>query len=276
VFGGYVDKTYRPTARVDRFDPASNTWTRMNDMPIPGLSHAGTATDGRFIYLAGGYPGRAGMSQTFSTTNVWKYDPVADSWTKIQSLPSARGAGAMVLNGRTLYFFGGADSGRADRKEMWSLDLDNSSATWVQRASMPAPRNHVGGAALNGLIYSVGGQTGQDAASVFKSDVFRYNPASNTWTSVAPLINQPRSHIANACFVRAGRIIVEGGEGPGRVALNNVESYDPSTNKWTALTPLPGSRSSGVGGVLSDGRIIFTGGFFGGAFQANNWIGDFV
>ena len=250
---------------MDVYDPATNTWTRKNNMPNFGLSHAGTVSDGKFIYLAGGYPGRDNASQTFSTTNVLRYDPSNDTWSNIRSLPSARGAGALALNGRTLYFFGGADSNRADRAEMWSLNLDDSSANWVQRASMPAPRNHVGGTALGGFVYSVGGQTAQDAASVFKSDVFRYNPATNSWTSVAPLINQPRSHIANSTFVLNGKIITQ----PPIGTVTEVG------NKWTALSPLPGSRSSGVGDSLGDGRIFFSSGFNGGIFRADTWVGNF-
>jgi N-acetylneuraminic acid mutarotase len=157
---------------------------------------------------------------------------------------------------------------------MWTLDLSTSGAEWVQRASLPAARNHVGGAALNGKIYAVGGQTGQDNASVFKSDVWSYDPSTNKWTTVASLINQPRSHIANATFVQNGKILTLGGEGPGRVALNNVEQYDPSTNKWTSLKPLPQIRSSGVAATFGD-EIIFTTGY-NGAFKADTWLGTFA
>src|SRR5699024_5913293 len=139
------------------YDPATNTWTRKGDMPI-AATHMGTATDGTFVYFAGGYPAGSTGAQTFSTTTVRRYNPANDSWSTIQSLPSARGAGNLqYLNGK-LYFFGGSDSSRKDRAELFSLDLTNPNANWVQLASMPAARNHVGGAALGGFIYSVGGQ----------------------------------------------------------------------------------------------------------------------
>jgi len=53
------------------YDVASNSWSRLNDMPFGALTHAGTTTDGNFVYLAGGYPGDPNHGQTFSTTNVW-------------------------------------------------------------------------------------------------------------------------------------------------------------------------------------------------------------
>ena len=109
AFGGYVDRTYHPIARVDVYDVASNSWSRLSDMPFGALTHAGTTTDGNFVYLAGGYPGDPNHGQTFSTTNVWRYDTTNDSWTKMPSLPEGQGAGTLVDVDHVLYFFGGAD-----------------------------------------------------------------------------------------------------------------------------------------------------------------------
>jgi N-acetylneuraminic acid mutarotase len=273
-FGGYINSTYHPVATVSVYDIASNKWSQLKDMPFGAITHSGTAVDGNFIYFAGGYPGHGTAPQTFFTTNVWRYNTTNDTWAAMPALPAGRGAGTMVNLNHTLYFFGGADTNRADRSEMWSLDLSNPSAGWVQRASMPGARNHVGGVALDGFIYVIGGQTGQDNASVFKSDVWRYDPDTNKWVTEASLPNQPRSHIAAATFVYNGQIIAEGGEGPGRVALRNVEEYDPTKNKWVSLTPLPAGRSSGIGVNLGDGRIMYSSGY-SGQFNNQTWIGSF-
>jgi kelch-like protein 9/13/kelch-like protein 26 len=120
----------------------------------------------------------------------------------------------------------------------------------------------------------IGGQTGQDNATGFKADVFRYDPSTNTWVTVAPLINQPRSHTAAATFTYNGRIYVLGGEGPGRIPLGNVESYDPVTNKWSSLTSMPGTRSSGIANVIGNSLIFTTG--YNGTFRGETWIGDFA
>jgi len=275
AFGGYKDSTFRPIPDVYAYDFTTNTWTKKADMP-QRLTHAGTATDGTFIYLAGGYPGLANQPQTFSTTNVWKYNPANDTWSNIKPLPSARGGGTLIYNDADnhLYFAGGSDSNRNDSATAWKLDLGNQSAGWIQLTNLPAARNHVGGAALNGKIYVVGGQTGQDNLSVFKSNVYEYTPSTNTWKEVAPLLNQPRSHIANATFVYNGRIVVAGGEGPGRVALSNVEAYDPGSNTWSALTNLKAARSSGIGALWGDHFIFTTG--YNGAFKSDTWLGTFA
>jgi N-acetylneuraminic acid mutarotase len=181
----------------------------------------------------------------------------------------------MQLLGRTLYFYGGADANRNDVSTMWSLNLDDPAASWVQRASLPAPRNHVGGAVAGGKLYVVGGQQLQDENSIFKADVWAYDPATNSWSTKSALPYPPRSHIASATMVRNGKIIVAGGEGdPNRAQLAYVDSYDPVTNAWTRLTNLPAGRSSGIGVSLGDGRILFTCGY-NGAFFNQTWIGTF-
>jgi N-acetylneuraminic acid mutarotase len=274
AFGGYVDRTYHPVATVNVYDVASGKWSTLADMPFGGITHSGITVDGSNIYFAGGYPASATKGQTFSTRNVWKFDTTNNTWTAMPPLPAGRGAGTMVNLNHVLYFFGGADPNRNDASEMWKLDLNNMSAGWNTVASLPAPRNHVGGVALDGFIYALGGQTGQDNLSVFKGDVWRYDPSTNKWSTMASLPGQPRSHIAAASFAYNGEIITMGGEGPGRVALNYVQEYNPATNTWVSLTPLPGGRSSGIGVNLGNGDIMYTSGY-DGFFSNQTWIGTF-
>ena len=66
----------------------------------------------------------------------------------------------------------------------------------------------------------------------------------------------------------------EPAEGPGRLPLNNVESYDPAANKWSSLTSMPGTRSSGIGNVIGNSLIFTTG--YNGTFKSDTWIGDFT
>src|SRR5690606_14602083 len=88
AFGGYLDSTWAPAARVDRYDPVTDRWERMADMP-ERISHCGTTNDGRYVYMAGGYVGLDGNRQSFATTTTRRYDPVTDTWTSMKSLPVA-------------------------------------------------------------------------------------------------------------------------------------------------------------------------------------------
>jgi N-acetylneuraminic acid mutarotase len=52
------------------------------------------------------------------------------------------------------------------------------------------------------------------------------------------------------------------------VATNRVTAYDPATNTWTSLSPLPSARFSGVAAMIG-GAIYFT----GGSSQTTTWKG---
>lgn len=274
VFGGYIDSTYKPTKQAHVYNPANNTWTRLKDIPV-ATSHVANANDDRYIYTVGGYPAGPTGAQTFATNAAWRYDTTTDTWASLPNLPQARGSMATALVGRTLYAFGGSDASRIDRNDHWALNLDNTAAGWVTKKPMPAGRNHFAAAAINGLIYSVGGQTKQDTQAVYHNDVFRYNPATDNWDSVAPTINQPRSHANNSTIAHNGRIIILGGvTNANTTTMANVEAYDPATNKWSVLTAIPFRAMAGVAGSFGD-KIIFSTGFGGGQIRVATYLGTF-
>lgn len=263
VLGGYLDSTFKPTDRSDVYNPTDKSWTSIAPLLTP-LSHGATAVDetldadGTDIYLAGGYVGTP-TGQVFATTDVWKYNVNANTWDNtLPELPQARGSGALELLGRDLHFFGGADINRADKGDHWVLNLDGGTS-WTPAASLPNPRSHLGDATLGGKIYAIGGQHGVDDNLVTQNSVHVWDPATpNVWTALAPL-PEGRSHIGASTFVMGDRIIVAGGEtrhGSGGT-VPDVTAYKPQFDFWTALTPLPAPRHSGVAGSIG-GNVFYT------------------
>jgi N-acetylneuraminic acid mutarotase len=266
AMGGYKGGTdYTPLRRVDRYNPATKTWTRMRDLPI-GLTHSGVAIDGQYIYLAGGYPEQPdGSGQNFSTNQVWRYDTATDTYTALPAMPAGRGGGALVLVGRTLHVFGGADSARKDTATHYALDLDGGG--WVAKAPMPQGANHLAGVNLNGTIYAIAGQNGQDAKATYGNRVYAYNPATNAWTARASYPVGLSHHNASTLVVN-GRIVVMGGEiGYGKRTAA-VRVYNPATNSWSSTTNLPAARDADIAGYLN-GKIYFV----AGGTSKTMWIG---
>ena len=66
-----------------------------------------------------------------------------------------------------------------------------------------------------------------------------YNPESNTWRSLADMVN-PRGHFG--IEVLDGCIFAVGG-GNGFIELNNVEKYDIETDQWFEIQAMSISRS---------------------------------
>ena len=253
------------------YDPATNKWKSLSDMPEK-LTHAQGVVDGSTIWFVGGY---VGDHPGPGTNHVWKYNTVNDSWSRGPDLPVKRGAGGAALLGRELHFFGGMDESRTvESGDHYVLNLDNQGAGWVKKASLLNPRNHTAGAALNGLVYCIGGQHDQEESAGSAAGHRSLQPgdgpvddASRTSRSVARTSSHRRSSTTT-------QIIIIGGENGSGVDLRDVTAYDPATNKFTTLTRLPSARSTMVAGVLPDGRIVTA---TGNAPSPNNttWIGKF-
>jgi N-acetylneuraminic acid mutarotase len=82
------------------YDPATRQWGRAADLPL-GLGHIGPATfvAGNSIVIAGGQTNAAGER---SVTDVLRYDPAANHWTRLPSLPEPRKSSAAGFVGGEL------------------------------------------------------------------------------------------------------------------------------------------------------------------------------
>ena len=107
IMGGEVghDLLHEQQVETDAYDPATDSWTRIADMPMP-KSHDESGTfvvDGKIV-VAGGQ-----VDDFVSTNNVSEYDPASDRWFVLPSLPNTL-AGAIVQKiGSKLYAVSGYD-----------------------------------------------------------------------------------------------------------------------------------------------------------------------
>jgi N-acetylneuraminic acid mutarotase len=268
VFGGFASTG--PVNRHDVYDPATNTWTSRTASPTR-ITHAGVAVDGRNIYVAGGYIGTSstgtGWAQKFGVASVWKYNVDTNQWSAFTALPKEVAGGGLVVLGRELHWVSGNNNQRQDIGDHYVLNLDQPGATWQTAAPLPFGRSHLGMVTLNGKIYAVGGQFGNDETLTTQKYVHAYDPATNAWTRMADLPTAI-SHIASATFAVGDRIVMAGGETAHTVPTDLVYAFDPSKNEWASMTKLPAKRFSGVAAEI-DGDIWFT----TGSTQTTTWKG---
>ncbi|RYU81628.1 T9SS C-terminal target domain-containing protein [Hymenobacter persicinus] len=261
VMGGFYDTSLQVTLNGEVYDVTTDTWAPMANMP-EGITHSGTAEDGNNLYLAGGYVGQAPGA---ITDHVWRYNIPTNTWSAMPPLPGARGAGIIVRLGRELHFYGGAirvgGTVVRDTPDHWALNLDAPLPAWTVRAPLPVATNHLGGAALNGKIYAIGGQLLGDEDFGNQSSIYEYDPTANAWTAKAPM---PRAlgHTANSVCVLNNRIVVIGGRLNGPAIAGQVVEFNPAANSWRDLTPLPLPLLAPVAAVAG-GRLIINGGYDG-------------
>jgi N-acetylneuraminic acid mutarotase len=261
VFGGLAPG-WKPIGMVMEYDPAANTWTRKKDMPAYQHHVALTELNGR-IFLFGGYRlPDSGTATWIPMNTAWEYDPKADSWRALAPVPQARGAAnAAAVNGK-IHLIGGATllpqikdaSFHPSRNVSVGTHevYDPASNTWSRLEDLPTPRNHAAVGVVDGRIYVIGGRAG----SVFIPNahnvdiVEEYNPATNLWTLRAPMPT-PRSAMAWGTF--NGRIYAAGGEIRHRDiwgTYTTVEAYDPKSNTWARLPPMPLPRHGLAGDFI--------------------------
>jgi N-acetylneuraminic acid mutarotase len=273
LFGGFdvTKSTYTPTSRGWVYDPAGNTWTALPAMPVNGITHAGIATDGvRYIYYAGGNASADNATQQiFGSTDAFRYDTVSQAYTRLPSLPAPRSAGALAYVSGRLFYIGGNNLDRTvDPPDVWMLDVAGGATSWVSRAALPNPRNHLGWAVINGLIYVVGGQY-FDRSDLAQADLDRYDPVADRWTVLAAM-PFARSHVMDSTFVLDGMLVVAGGWTKTSVSAA-VLAYDPESGAWTTWPDLPEARTSATAKSLSGGRFMFCCGS-AGTSSSTGWM----
>ena len=263
VFGGLAP-AWKPMGMTMEYDPGTDRWTRRKDMPAYHHHVALAQMNGR-IYMFGGYRGPdKGQATWLPVNNAWEYDPANDSWRALPPLPTARGsANAIVVNGK-IHVIGGAalpknlPEGYVHPNRNVSVGVhevfDPAAGTWTSRAPMINARNHAAAGVIDNKIYIVGGRAG----SVFIPNahnldlVEEYDPAADRWAIRAPM---PTPRSASAWGVYNGRIYVAGGEIRHRDIWGTytaVEAFDPKTDSWTRLPPMPLPRHGLAGDFIGN------------------------
>ena len=154
----------------------------------------GIATDGKYIYIVGGYTYDPKTTyQTFGTTNSWRYDIATNTWSAFVPLPLPLGRGTEwnFLDGY-LHFLRRTGAARQDSPESNTLDVGSeqfqSTMEFAVAAPRRFPRNHFSSAVLDGKIYLIGGRLSGDDLANPSADCITWDPSNpNVWTSIASL-----------------------------------------------------------------------------------------
>jgi N-acetylneuraminic acid mutarotase len=121
-----------------------------------------------------------------------------------------------------------------------------------------ARANHTATLLPSGKVLVLGG----GASSTYFNTAELYDPAQNTWATVAnapaPMISPRKSHTAT--LLPDGTVLVLGGQQNSVLALSSAERYDPAANTWTPLVAMSTARWVHAATLLPDGRVLVTGG----------------
>lgn len=175
----------------------------------------------------------------------------AGSWTTLAPLPMRQFiyksdvayTGTAVLNGKIYYI-----------DVNMTLRYDPEANNWTELAPLPYV-NHWGAlVACQNKIYVIGGNS-EDPTQV-------YDPATDTWENRTSI---PSTRVLNEANVVDGKIYVIGGQFPSYTFEYNIfpsssnDVYDPETDSWSQMAPIPIPVRSYASAVLDDKIYIISG-----------------
>ncbi|KAK8104013.1 galactose oxidase [Apiospora kogelbergensis] len=234
------DGPFTPTGVGYVYDAGADAWTRLSGGDLPTGLERGAGAVGvwrdRFIMVAGGMVYNnpfTGIQNTVADVSV--FDTQMGVWLPRGDWPALpdggrdHAGGAVV--GDTMYVVGGRRNGGINVKgDVFALDLGASpqARRWVAKAGMLTPRGGLMAAAVDGKIYTFGGEgletQGAGPSGVF-DDVEVYDTETDSWEKL-PAWPAPR-HGTGAAVV-AGKIYMPGGAnmtGPGATSV--VDAFSP-------------------------------------------------
>jgi N-acetylneuraminic acid mutarotase len=243
------------------FARVSNTWTERAARPfspLVGIS-AGVIPNSAgqsIVYVLGGTtPNEGGSGFGISLYNVATNTWTARGTSKVYVFNS-NGVGVI---GNKLYYSGGYDysSGfRVIQRLLWAYDP--VADQFISKAEIPkATADGVTGV-IDGKLYVLPGTCSGDLwpdprFCEFEPirQLYRYNPATNTWTARRAA---PHFHKSGAAGVIGGKFYVAGG-----VNSAYLDVYDPATNTWSTLAPMP-TAGPAIGAALRAKLFVLSGG----------------
>ncbi|KUO12392.1 Kelch repeat-containing protein [Streptomyces sp. DSM 15324] len=256
VVGGFAGTSDLATVRS--YDRSTNAWTSLTNLPSPrSLLGAAAAPcpdglSGTCVYAVGG------ERDDIPLSTVQFYNPATAAWSTVTSLGTARSAlgvaAAPCPSGQTgtcVYAVGGVGTnGTLATAETFNP----ATRTWTTIASLRQARQRLGTTAApcpagqtGTCVYAVGGY-GTDYSDTVES----YNPVTRAWSLVArlPVARSSPAVASTTCPPGQTGTCVYAVGGANLGAQDTALSYNPTSNAWTTLPPLPTARFRAASAAL--------------------------
>ncbi|SPO05536.1 uncharacterized protein DNG_08223 [Cephalotrichum gorgonifer] len=260
VLGGIVQSS-ETTDNVLLYNITADAWTQVASLPIP-LNHINAVAVNGSIYVLGGLSAETNRP---AVGDSFRYDPEADTWEGLEPMPEEvkRGAAVMGVYGDKVYLAGGIPSRSTSLDDVSVFDI--SAGEWLEvpekARHIPEPRDHGGGAVIDGKFYVLGGR--YSGAENVKSTVFILDLENleGGWSTSEATMPTARGGLSAAPV--GTKLYTFGGEGNPeegtKGVFDDVEVYDAEADEWEVLEPMELPRH-GASAAAVDGRIYIPGG----------------
>ena len=245
----------------DRYDPATDTWSRMSPAGSPPLVFDGTAvwTGTEMIVWGGGYF----VTPIIESTKAGgRYNPLTDSWTPTSELnaPAKRflhtaiwtGSRMVVWGGRRTVIFSQFPFQSAPVSYSDGGEYDPATDTWLT-FSGPSQRDSHTAVWTGTRMIGWGGVCAGGQVPCASEPVvgYSYDPASHSFTPISTA-DAPELRSRHTGIWTGSRMVVWGGR-TFSSALQTGGQYDPVSDTWTMVS------TTGAPTARSHHRAVWTG-----------------
>jgi hypothetical protein len=252
ITGGTITgNTYTNT--VEKFDPATGSFSRLNPSAMTTVRSGHTATplpNGR-VLLAGGYNG-SGINNTAEL-----FDPISATSIaagRTMTLARYRHTATLLPNGKVLIAGGDTPTGATNTAELFDPSAGTFTATTNTMSS--ARRDHTATLLSSGKVLIVGGSSGTPEGATAAVDIF--DPSTGTFTALSPTTFARDRHTAT--LLSNGKVLIAGGRSTRDDTVDTAELFDPVSATFLPLPPMTQTRFGHTATLLADGHVLVAGG----------------
>ncbi|KAH8041448.1 hypothetical protein HPB51_015810 [Rhipicephalus microplus] len=246
VVGGFEvgnDGRQLATTGCHRFSMSRSCWETMGSLRRARCHHGVAVVLGK-VYAVGGQSINDGFMDS-----VEVYDPDLDRWSEVTPLCCARMAANAVEFRGQMYVVGGLMMVAGQKRKVCivpdTMCFNPMDDTWHHKASLPLPVCNCSLVAHRGRLLAVGGlvralaegsPSQQPMAPI--ADVLEYSVANDSWSRIS--IMPVRAHsvglasLGEDVYILGGQLADDAG-----TATRNAYRYNPVTDRWVTLPPLP-------------------------------------
>ena len=208
-----------------RYDPTTDQWTAVADFGGGVRRNAVAFTVDGKAYVG---TGNSSSSLSSVTSDLWEYDPVADTWTQKSDIPNAR-TGSIAFSSTNLGYIGCGYGTSNYTRYLWEYDPDTDTFRRANRFDVPYTRE-------NGVAFVVDDKA-YIGLGLSKKDFVIYDPSTDNVEAASIATDQTEDEFDPTGLTRRDGAVAFVVQGKAFVGMGSDGSF--KSDLWSFQLPAP-------------------------------------